>query len=82
MLSELTVCHAAAGFVTHPLSASYLAAVALPLTDCTAALLYGCSDVVVPLAKAHGVALYPSIRRALLHGTSTLNVDGVLVVGE
>jgi hypothetical protein len=40
------------------------------------------SDVIVPLAAAHGVALYPSIRRALLHGTDSLNVDGVLVIGE
>eukprot|EP01052_Picozoa_sp_SAG31_P027745 SAG31_NODE_2622_length_5362_cov_2.274178_3_plen_367_part_00 len=43
-------------------------------------------DVIVPLAKQHGVALYPSIRRALLHGSAGEgqlgDLDGVLVVGE
>jgi hypothetical protein len=47
--------------------------------DCIAATS---PDVIVPLAKQLGVTLYPSIRRALLHGSEELNVDAVLVVGE
>ena len=43
-------------------------------------------DVIVPLAKKHGVTLYPSIRRALLHGSANEgqlgDIDGVLVIGE
>ena len=43
-------------------------------------------DVIVPLARAHGIPLYPSIRRALLHGSprdgQLGDIDGVLVVGE
>ncbi len=40
------------------------------------------SDIGVDLARAHGIPIYPSIRRALHAGDSHLNVDAVLLIGE
>ncbi len=42
----------------------------------------GPRDKGVAKVKEHGVPIYPSIRAALLCGTETLAVDGVLVIGE
>ena len=40
------------------------------------------SDIGVDLARAHGIPIYPSIRRALHAGDAHLNVDAVLLIGE
>ncbi len=40
------------------------------------------NDIGIELAKQHGVPVYPSIRRALTQGGSTLDVDAVLLIGE
>ena len=40
------------------------------------------NDIGVGLAAAHGVPVYPSIRRALHAGGDALNVDAVLLIGE
>ena len=40
------------------------------------------NDIGVGLAKAHGIPIYPSIRRALLAGGDKLDVDAVLLIGE
>jgi hypothetical protein len=40
------------------------------------------NDIGVGLAREHGVAIHPSIRRALHAGDQKLNVDAVLLIGE
>jgi hypothetical protein len=40
------------------------------------------NDIGVGLARQFGIPLYPSIRRALHAGTSALDVDAVLLIGE
>ena len=40
------------------------------------------NDSGVGLAEAHGVPVYPSIRRTLHAGGDALNVDAVLLIGE
>ena len=40
------------------------------------------NDIGVDLAASHDIPIYPSIRQALHAGTSTLDVDGVLLIGE
>ena len=40
------------------------------------------SDIGVDLAASHDIPIYPSIRQALHAGTSALDVDGVLLIGE
>jgi hypothetical protein len=40
------------------------------------------NDIGVELARAHGIPIYPSIRRALLAGENELAVDAVLLIGE
>lgn len=40
------------------------------------------NDIGRRMAQAHGVPLYPSIRRALHAGSNALDVDGVLLIGE
>lgn len=39
-------------------------------------------DVCIPLAREHGIPMYPSIVKALTLGGKELAVDGVLIVGE
>lgn len=40
------------------------------------------NDIGLALARSHGIPVYPSIRRALHAGSSELNVDAVLLIGE
>src|SRR5579864_2166039 len=40
------------------------------------------ADLSRPLAREHGVPIYPSIRKALTLGGQELAVDGVLLIGE
>lgn len=40
------------------------------------------NDIGLRMAEEFGVAVYPSIRRALLAGSNQLNVDAVLLIGE